>query len=55
MIHDDVQQVKDLKDAFFYLDVLDNGVILEDELKKAFKDLGEEISDQEIYEIIHSL
>lgn len=55
MIHDDSPQVMQLKDAFFYLDVLDNGVINDDELKKAFTDLGEEISDREITEIIHGL
>ncbi len=55
MIHDDVKEVIDLKDAFFYLDVLSNGVINDIELKKAFTDMGYQISDTEVEEIIHSL
>lgn len=55
MIHDDSPDVLRLHDAFFYLDVLDNGVINESELKKAFTDLGEEIESAEVEEIVHSL
>lgn len=55
MIHDDDPEVMKLKDAFFYLDVLDNGVITNVELRKAFDELGEETTDKEIEEIIKSL
>lgn len=56
MIHDDTKEVNNLKDAFFYVDSLNNGVINADEIKKAFHDIGhEDISDEEIQEIITSI
>lgn len=55
MIHDDSPQVIKLKDAFFYIDVFNNGVIVGTELKKSFADLQQKISDLEILEIIEHL
>ena len=55
MIHDDSEEVKELRDAFFYLDVLNNGVINSDELKEVFTKQGYSISDSEVSQIISSL
>lgn len=55
MIHEDDPRVMELKDAFFYLDVLNNGVINKDELMKIYLELGESPSEKEMEEIIDSL
>lgn len=55
MIHDDTKEVNDLKDAFFYIDVLNNGVIVGDEIKKAFEEMGRPITQEEIDDIMQSL
>ena len=54
-IHDDSDQVKKMRDAFFYLDVLDNGILMVPELKKAFTEFGVKITDLEIEETIRGL
>lgn len=55
MIHEEDPKVTDLKDAFFYLDVLNNGVINKEELMKIYLEVGESHSEHEIEEIIKSL
>lgn len=56
MIHDDTKEVNELKDAFFYIDSLNNGVINAEEIKKAFQDIEHvTITDEEVLEIISSL
>jgi len=55
MVYEDEPQVSHLKDAFFYLDILDNGVINREELLKLYSDLGQTPSEVEIDEIIGSL
>jgi calcium-dependent protein kinase len=55
MLHDDDPAVLRLKDAFFYLDVLNNGVINKDELRNIFDELKEEVSEKELNDVINSL
>jgi calcium-dependent protein kinase len=55
MIHDDTKEVSDLRDAFFFIDTLNNGVIIGPEIKNAFEELGRPISESEIDEIMQSL
>lgn len=55
MIHDDTPEIARLKDAFFYLDALNLGILNVDELRKAFSESGMEIDDSELHKILHSL
>lgn len=55
MTHDHSPEVINLKNAFMYLDLLNDGIIRADELKKAFQEHEIDISDREIQEIIDSL
>jgi calcium-dependent protein kinase len=55
MTHYSHPDVLRLKEAFFYVDVLDNGILGMSELRKVFSELGEELSDKELEEIIKSL
>lgn len=55
MIHDESPEVLKLKDAFFYIDALNNGVLVDEEIKKVFKELGESITEEEIDDITESL
>lgn len=55
MIHDDMPEVKNLTEAFFYLDALNLGVINFEELKKAYDEAGVTIEDTEIHTIIQCL
>ena len=55
MTHYSHPDVLRLKDAFFYFDVLDNGILGLNELRKVFTELGEDLSDKELEEIIKSL
>jgi calcium-dependent protein kinase len=54
-IHDDSEQVRRMRDAFFYIDVLDNGILMTPELKKAFTELGVAVTDMELEETIRGL
>ena len=53
--HPEEPQVMSLRDAFFYIDVLNNGVLTTMELRKIFDELGEEIADKELEDILKSL
>src|SRR3990167_5776937 len=55
MIHDEDPEVLRLKDAFFYIDALNSGILVDEEIKKVFRELGEEITDEEIEDITDSL
>jgi calcium-dependent protein kinase len=55
MIHDEDPEVLKLRDAFFYIDALNSGILVGEEIKKVFKELGEEITDEEVYDITESL
>ena len=55
MLHDDDPQVQNLKHAFFYIDLLNNGFVDKPELKKIFEEHSEAISIKEVEEIILSL
>ena len=55
MIHDDTKEVNDLREAFFYIDALNNGLIVGEEIKKAFQEMGMNIDEYEIEEIMSSL
>lgn len=55
IIHNDAPEIKVLKDAFFYLDILNSGVITREELKRGFEDAGLIIPNSEINEIIKGL
>ena len=53
--HPDHPEVEKLKEVFFYLDILNSGVLTQMEIHKAYTDLGEEISMKEVEEIVKSL
>lgn len=55
MIHDDADEVKKLKDAFFYMDSLNLGIINFDELKKAFEEAKIPLHDEKLHHIIDRL
>lgn len=54
-LNDDLKEVQELRYVFFFLDYLNNGVITGAELRSFFAEVGEEISEHELNELVDSL
>ena len=55
MIHDDAPEIVKLKEAFYYLDIMNDGLIQKQELFKVFKEKGIPISNSDADSIIEAL